>query len=221
MKQTLTIFSLLLTLLAFSASAVAQDATATKILNESKAAFDKLKDFSADFTYSLQNPSNTRTNVTKSGKIFYSQGKYTAIMDGQEIYCDGNYIWNHIPGEDPEDAELTILDYDPEEGFNIESIFKLYENGSKARYDGPQTIEGKPMHKIYMAATDKELEFNQARLWINRNTKLLEKAVVTNRRQIDTIYQFKNMKTNQNLPPSTFSFDKSNFKGEIYDETEG
>ncbi len=214
-KHTITL--VLITLFSVCLGAFAQDATATKILNDSKAKFDKLKDFSADFVYSLENPSNPNTNVSKSGKLYYAKGKYTVILEDQEIYCDGKTIWIHIPG----DEEVTILDNDSEEGFSIQSIFSLYEQGSKARYDGPQTIEGKPMHKIYIAATDKNLEFNQAKVWINRDTKLLEKAVVTNRRQINTIYQFNNIKMDQNLPATTFVFDTSKFAGDVYDEREG
>jgi outer membrane lipoprotein-sorting protein len=217
MKRNIITLGLLLSLFAVCLSGFAQDATATKILNESKAKFDKLQDFSADFVYSLENPSNSNTNVTEKGILHYSKGKYTVILEGQEIFCDGKTIWIHIP----EDEEVTILDSDSEEGFSIEKIFSLYEEGSKARYDGAQTIEGRPMHKIYIAATDKNLEFNQARMWINRSTNLLEKAVITNRRQINTIFEFSNIKTNQGLPPSTFVFDTANFKGDVYDEREG
>lgn len=214
MKRNTITLGLLLAFFAVCTSAFAQDATATKILNESKAKFEKLKDFSADFIYSLENPSNTNTNVSEKGKLYYSGGKYAVILENQEIFCDGETIWIHIP----DDEEVTILDNDSEEGFNIEKIFNLYEEGSKARYDGTQTIEGRPMHKIYIAATDKELEFNQARVWINRNNKLIEKAVVTNRRQINTIFQFSNVKLDQNLPDSKFVFDTKSFEGDIYDE---
>lgn len=217
MKRNTITSGLVLIFLVLCLSGFAQDATATKILQESKEKFQKLDDFSADFVYSLENPANPNTNISKKGKLFYSGGKYTVLLEDQEIYCDGKSIWIHIP----EDEEVTILDNDSEEGFNIESIFNLYEEGSKARYDGTQTVDGRPMHKIYLAATDKNLEFNQARMWVNRSTKLLEKAVVTNRRQISTIYEFSNIKTNQGLPASTFVFDTTKFGGDVYDEREG
>lgn len=217
MKRNTITLGLLLSFFAVCLSGFAQDTEATKILNESKAKFDKLEDFTADFVYSIENPSNSATNVSQKGTLYYSKGRYAVILDNQEIYCDGKSIWMVIP----EDEEVTILDNDSDEGFSIEKIFSLYEEGAKARYDGTQTVEGRPMHKIYLAATDKNLEFNQARMWINRSTKLLEKAVVTNRRQMNTIFEFFDIKTDQDLPESTFVFDTEKFGGDVYDEREG
>ena len=210
--------SLLITLgiaVMFSTPLQAQDDTkARKILENSKTTFDNLKDFSADFVYSLENPTQRGSSVSKEGKLYYSNGKYAIIMDEQEIYCNLETMWVHLP----EDEEVSIMEYDPEEGFDIESIFNLYETNAKARYDGVETVNGSSAHKIYMAVTDKELEFNQVNLWVNQKTNLLEKAVTTNRLQTKTTYKFQGIKTNQNLPDSRFEFDTNNFGGDVYDE---
>jgi outer membrane lipoprotein-sorting protein len=212
-------FTLLFLSLCFPLSGIAQDSEkASSILQASKAAFDQLEDFSADITYALANPSNPNSNISKEGKLHYSKGKYTVLMADQEIYCDGETMWIHLPAEDPADSEVNILEYDPEEGLDLESIFSLYQAGSKNRYDGDAKVHGVSCHKIYMAITDQDLEFNQVELWINKRTELLEKAITTNRRQIKTIFEFENMKTNQNLPASTFSFNTQGFAGEVYDE---
>ena len=217
MKKNIITLGLLLSFFAVCLPGFAQDGTATKILNESKAKFDKLEDFTADFIYSLENPSNSKTNISKKGKLYFSGGKYIVILEDQEIYCDGESIWIHLP----EDEEVNIMNYDPEEGFNIHEIFSPYDEGSNARYEGTQTVDGRPLHIIYIAyVTDTNMEFNQARVWINQTTKIMEKVVLTNRRQISTIYEFSNIKLNQGIPSSKFSFDTKKFEGDIYDERE-
>jgi len=67
-----------------------------------------VKDFTADFVYSIENPRKLLL-ISKKGKLQYAKGKYVVVMKDQEIYCDGKSIWIHILGEG-EDAELKIMD---------------------------------------------------------------------------------------------------------------
>lgn len=210
MKVLHTITATLLIVL-FASTTFAQDnPKARKIVEDSKVKFEGLKNFTADFVYSLENPSNAATNVSKTGKIYYSKGKYAIIMEDQEIYCDLESMWIYLP----EDYEVNILEYDPEEGFSLEEVFGLYGAKSTARYDG---VEGQ-LHKIFMAVKDESLEFNQVRLWINAKTELLEKAVTTNRMQTRTTFEFKNIKTNEPMADTKFQFDTANFDGTVIDE---
>ncbi|MEM6262996.1 MAG: outer membrane lipoprotein carrier protein LolA [Bacteroidota bacterium] len=214
-------FFSLLSLSIFALFAVAfttQDSKADKILKESKSTFDKLSDFSADFTYGLgsQDPTNnSRISVQKTGGLKYSKGKYAIVMEDQEIYCDGTTMWIYLP----EDEEVNVMECDPEEGIDIESIFKLYQGSSKSRYDGVEKLNGHDCHRIFLSTLDKELEFNQVMVWINTKTSLLEKAVTINRRQTKTTYIFSNIETNQGLGQKAFSFDIASHPDvAVYDE---
>lgn len=191
-----------------------QEEAVTRILLESKANLELMSDFSADFTYNIENKSKPLI-ISKKGKLQYAKGKYALIMDDQEIYCDGISMWVHLPG----DAEVNIMDYDPEEGVGFEQVFTLFnEEGINARYEDKQTVAGSSLDQIYLTISNSALDFNQARLWINETTKFLEKVVSINRMQIITTYAFSNIKMDQGLPESTFVFDTTNFRGEVYDE---
>ena len=198
----ITVFTISL-MLGLAIQAIGQDGEkAKKILDASKSKFDALKDFSADFTYGISNPTRKSASIEKKGAVRFSKGKYAVIMDDQEIYCDGETLWFFIP----EDMSVNIMDYDEEEGFDLESVFSLYQTNAKPRYDGLVKLNGHDCHKIYMSSTDSQLEFNQVELWINKSTQLIEKAVTTDRRQTRTVFLFENTKTNQGFGNSSFAF---------------
>ena len=202
--------------LASCLSGFAQEDIATKILADSNEKSENLRDFSADMMYSLENP-NMANPVSKKGKIHYAKGKYVVIMDDQEIYCDGKSLWIHIPA----DEEVSILNYDPEEAPGFQQVFSLFQlEGIQARYDGKATIDGIIYDQIYLTVSNPEVDFNQAKIWINETTKLSEKLITIDRRQTATTYSFANILIDQDLPDSTFVFDTRNFKGDIYDERE-
>ncbi|RMG64586.1 MAG: outer membrane lipoprotein carrier protein LolA [Bacteroidetes bacterium] len=193
---------------------VAFQSSADRILEESKTTLRSLNDFSADFTYELANP-GMRNAVSKTGSLKYKQGKYVIKMDDQEIYCDLETLWIYLS----EDNEVNIMDYDPEEGMDVESIFNLYETSSQARYQGEKTVNGAACHHIYLAIKDADLEYNQAYLWINKQTKMLQKISLVNRTQTTTTYEFRNMETNTGLTDAAFRFDVAAHSGvDVYDE---
>lgn len=200
----------------FSETTFAQDANS--ILSESNETFSRVQDFSADFVYSIENPANVNARVSKNGKLIFSKGKYVVKMPDQEIYSDGKSIWIHIP----QDEEVTILNYDPQEGMGLENIFTFSEGQEEnTRYESHEVVGGRPLDQIYFAINNPDLDFNHAIIWINSDSKLMEKIITINRMQTRTSYEFSNIVINQGLPENTFVFDLNNFKGDIYDEREG
>jgi outer membrane lipoprotein-sorting protein len=196
-------------------SGIAQDASA--ILRESNARFSMLQDFSAEFVYSIENPTRLNSNVSKTGKLFYSKGKYVVKMPDQEIYTDGKSLWIHVI----EMNELNIMDYDPEDGLGVEQMFTFSEgHENNARYEGQKVVGGRPLDQINVLVNNPGLDFNQGLVWINAETKLTEKIILINRMQTRTTFEFSNIVINQSLPDGTFVFNLKNFRGDVYDERE-
>ncbi|MEZ4827665.1 MAG: outer membrane lipoprotein carrier protein LolA [Bacteroidia bacterium] len=183
------------------------------ILNESKAMLESLTDFSAGFKYSISNP-NMRP-VAKTGSIKYKKGKYVISLEDQKIFCNGKTLWIYLP----EDNEVNIMSYTEDEGVNVESIFKIYESSTRSRYEGETDIHGVACHKIFMAIQSDELDYNQAYVWINKKTKFLEKVVLIDRKQTQTVYEFLDIRTNVGFGDADFEFDAKQYKGvKTYDE---
>jgi outer membrane lipoprotein-sorting protein len=194
-----------------------QDDRAAEILKGSKEKFDSLADFSAMFRYGISSsrPDKKSTSISKEGTIRYKKGMFHIKMDDQEIYCDNQTQWIVLT----EENEVSIMDYDPEESVNIESIFDLYETNAKARYDGIEEMNGNKYHKIYLSSMDQALDYNQIKLWINKDTRFLEKAVLIDRRQTITTMEFWDIRTNNSFSEASFRFDESGYpKMNVYDE---
>ncbi len=206
-------------ILGFSSSfATGPDDKAARILEESKKAFESLNDFATNFTYVIQNKRMNNAPAPRQGQLKYSKGMYAILLSDQEIYCNLDNVWLYIKDEDA--PEVSIMDYDKSESFNIEGIFDLYKHGSKAKYIGQESVDGSSCHKIYVAVNDPKLGYNQATVWINARTNLPVKVMLKDRNQTETIYQFSNFEKNRGFTHKDFEFNVSNFNGDVYDETE-
>ena len=131
------------------------------------------------------------------------------------VYCDGNTQWFFLP----EMNEVTVQNYDPEDEFSLEYIFRVYQASARARYDGTDQIHGATCHKIFLAVNDPSLDYHQAHVWINTSTKLLEKVALVDRKQTKTTYEFSAIQVDQGLVTNEFQFKNSEHPGvDVYDE---
>lgn len=214
MTRTFFVWTLLLLTMTWAVGFIYPQGKADEILKRSKAELESLKDFGSDFVYELSGPGLNGT-IAKKGSLKYQQGKYVIKMADEAFYCDRNSLWIYLK----EDNTVNILEYDPEEGMNIEAIFELYEANSEARYEGTETVNGKTCHKIFLAIKDPDLDYNQAMLWINTKTNFPAKATLTNRKQTQTTFELRDFKPNVGFGNSTFQFNPDQHPGVVvYDE---
>lgn len=191
------------------------DPKAEAILNEMRAKYSAITDLSGKFTYGIVNVSNRQ--LSKDGTFKLKKGNKFAIqLDGQEIYIDGKKQYVYLP----DDNEVSIYLYDDAEGINLDQLFKLYENNSKAYYLDNESVHGQVCDKIRLLFTDKSLEYNQAIVWVNQKTSLLEKVVTIDRRQTRTNYEFFELKVDKGFSDDDFRFNIDAHQGvDVYDET--
>lgn len=182
---------------------------ADKILKESQSKFKSYKDISASFSYTLNNP-NLDEPIVKSGSLKMSGKKYVIKFAQEEFFCNGKKVWVYLI----EEEEVTITDYDPEEGLSLETIYKVYEDETKSRYDG----ESGGQHKVTLFMLDKKSDFWKAEIWITSKTKLISKAVMHSRNGTTYEYLLQNMKTNTGFSDGIFIFDINSYEnpGDIY-----
>lgn len=192
-----------------STEGLESDPKSEKILKASRAKVEGLSDLSASFSYTLENP-NLDKPIVKKGKMTLKGKMYTVDLSDQAIYCDGSSVWIHLK----DDAEVQVVDYDPEESFGIDAIFKLYETGTKSRHDGKDG----DADKVSIFSTDKNSDFWKVEMWINSSSKMISKAVSHMRNGTTTTYTISNYKTNIGLTKKDFQFDPSNKDVEIYDD---
>jgi len=192
-----------------SLSLTAQDARATEILEESREVFIALTDFSADLKYTLKNP-NLTNPIVKSGKVVQSGNKFTLVFEDQHSYCDGNSFWIFLVN----DHEVTIMDYDPDQGNLVDEVYNISGPNTVARRDG---MEGN-LQKISIFINDDDSDLYQVNYWINENTKLIEKALLNSKNGTTMIYEFSNSVTNSGIPESSFAPRMANYDGFVIND---
>jgi outer membrane lipoprotein-sorting protein len=214
MMRNITVWTSLLLLVASAVGFIHPQDKADDILKQSKTEMESLQDFGSDFVYQLAGPGLNGT-ISKRGSLKYKQGKYVVNMAEEAFYCDMESLWIYLQ----EDNTVNILEYDPEEGMNIEAIFELYEASADPRYDGVEKVNGEACHKIFLAIKDPSLDYNQATLWINQKTNYPAKATLINRKQTRTTFELNQFKPNVGYSAATFQFDPKEHPGVVvYDE---
>lgn len=176
---------------------------ADKLIKASKAKFEALKDFKASFVYTLTNP-NLKKPITKQGNIMVKGEKYKIVFPDEEMYCNGKYLWVMLK----EDMEIIKSDVDPEGSITPDRLYKIYEEDTKTKYDG---VEG-DAEKVSLFANNKKGDVWKTELWINKNTKLIDKAVMHARNGSTYQYVMTNIESNLGIPDATFNLNEAKYE---------
>ena len=175
---------------------------ADKVIKASQAKFDGLADVVADFTYTLSNP-NMKKPVVKQGVVTLKKNKYKIVFADEEMYCNGKYNWVVLKA----DEEIVKSDFDPEEAISPDRLYKVYEKDMKSNYEG---IE-ENAHKITLFAKTDDGDIWKTILWVNKDSKLIDKAEMFARNGSKYTYKMANIRTNTGVADAVFNFDEKKF----------
>lgn len=203
MKLIKYIFAASAFFFAFTLANAQTSKKADDILKASKKKFEGVKDVTATFSYTLNNP-NLAKPIVKKGNLFYKGDKYKVSFSDEEIYCNGQAVWIKLNA----DEEVTITDFDPEESMSISKIFNLYENGTKSKYEG----EEDGSHKIILFANEDSGDIWKSEIWVNKSSKMIDRALLHARNGSTYAYKMGSVKLDNNLGDSMFSLDHNSLE---------
>ena len=208
MNKLLTFFIVFLT--AAQVSFAQQDPKAEKILDQMSEKYKSLKSYKANFSQAIENPMS-KINETMEGEIIVQGKKYKLNMAGQEIINNGSAVYTYL--KDANEVNISV----PEEGadeMNPTNIFSMYKTGYKymfleERKDGAKTYE-----VVELAPEDRNNPIFKIQLVIDKKDKSLVSWKMFNKNNGNRyLYQIKNFTPNVPVTASTFTFDKSKYKG--------
>lgn len=215
MKHFRTLFALIAMVGLFETIASAQTSQkADKIVQQSKAKFEGIKDFKATFTYTLSNP-NLKKPIVKEGTVTFKKDKYKVIFRDEEIYCNAKYVWLKL-NEDEEIVKSDVTD----ESLSVDKIYKIYENDTRSRYDGE---EGNAHHITLFADNDKT-DVWKTEVWVDKSSKMVQKFKMYARNGSEYTYEMKNIDTNTGVTDDVFNLNEAKYEAEdwiITDQTDG
>jgi outer membrane lipoprotein carrier protein len=203
---------LLMALLIGGSVVVAQtnDPAAKQVLDAVSAKFKTFSSVQAGFTYKVQDAKG-KTMSTKTGTVWMKGNKYRVSFGGQEIFSDGNTVWNY----DKSSNEVTINNVDASgSALTPQKLFtNFYDKDFLYLLNGEKKVGTKTVQEIEMTPTDKSKPFHKVYLQVDKAAKTIYSTKVLENGGNRYTYTVSNMKTNGALTDNQFAFDKKKYPG--------
>ena len=186
------------------------DPAAKQVLDAVSNKFKTFNSVQAGFTYKVEDVKG-KAMSTKKGNVSMKGNKYKVSFGGQEIFSDGNTVWNY----DKNSNEVTINNVDASgSALTPQKLFtNFYDNDFLYLLNGEKKIAGKTMQEIEMTPTDKSKPFHKVYLQVDKAAKTIYSTKVLENGGNRYTYTVSNMKTNAALTDKQFTFDKSKYPG--------
>ncbi|MDV3505936.1 hypothetical protein CMU89_10220 [Elizabethkingia anophelis] len=187
------------------------DANAKTILDGVSTNYKSKKNNYFKFVY--RNGSGTAGKAVTG--IFYSAGsKYKLNIMGTEQIFDGNKVYS-ISGDD---KEVTIAKPTGSETmFSPLNYIDSYKNGYTVQYMGKKNVGGINADYIKMTPVSNN-GIKYVNLFVNSAKKQLVKLEQFSENNKVAVIEISKYIENQNLSPSTFTFNKANYKNYLITE---
>ena len=198
--------------LGINCSLLAQTDTKAKgILSEVSKKYQSFNAIKVDFLYTIDNP-QAKIKDTQAGTLLVlsKTNKYRVSVKGQELISDGKVQWTYLKS----DKEVQINSVDPStNALNPAKLFTIYEKGFKYLYAGDSKNNGKEYYVIDLAPLDDKHSFFKIRLQINKQTKLIDNALIFDKNGNRYTYAIKSFSTNVKVTDATFTFNVKEHPG--------
>lgn len=194
--------------IALLSTAVIQAQDASKLLNEVSAKVKSYDNIKIEFKYTLNNEKenvrqDTRGDVTLQGE------QYLLNMLGTTRLFDGKKIYTIVP----EDDEVTISTYDPNDDKDItpSKMLTFYENGYRSKLDIVQNVQGRKIQYVKLTPISNSAEIKDILLGIDVQTKHIYKLIQTDAKGTKYTLTVQSFKTNEPLSKTLFTFDEAKY----------
>ncbi len=187
------------------------DPKAEKVLKTVKLKMNNVADFRAKFKYVLENRATKNAQpMSKVGNLRVKKNnKFNIEFTDQSLICDGKTVWNYLKKEN----EVNVSEYDPTEGFNLDKILRVYDDGMKARFDEQQKLGTASISKVSLFPVKGKTDYFKIEMWVDDLQSVPLKMKVWNKNGSTVTYELSEIKVNNNLKDSDFVFQKTDHPG--------
>lgn len=194
------------------------DAKAKAILDDVSKTTKAYKTITAEYELVILNKDKKQVDK-QEGKVQVKGSKFKLEIPGNTIVCDAKTVWTH--NKDAQEVTIKNFEANNEEGLNPTTIFTMYENGYKYKYDKEEKLNNVAYHLINLYPTVKpeKKKFHTIKLYVDKAKKQVYQIKMMMKDGGTQTYTIKSMKPNENLADAVFVFDTKNFKpDQIVDE---
>lgn len=184
------------------------DADSKGVLDKVSSKYQSFNTIEADISLSVVDRKDKER--TDTGKLFLERksGKFKIDLQGQEFISDGTNQW--IILQDQGEVQINKADKD-DNSLNPATIFTFYKKGYKGTSKGTSKVGNKTLADITLIPTDTRRNVSKIDLRVDKATNLIYDATVFDKNGRKFIYTVKNLSTNNPIPNSLFTFNKSNY----------
>lgn len=188
----------------------AQDAKATKILDEVSAKTRTYESIYAEFTFSMENK-EMEIDEKNEGTIKLKGQKYCVQLPdvGIEVFSDGSTLWNYMK----EGNQVTVSNIDDEDSelMDPSSIFTIYERGFKSEFIAEKKQGAKTLYQINLFPDSDEHDVSKIEVSIDKSTMMISSATLYG--TDGNLYGIlvKKLNTAKSFTDSDFVFNKANY----------
>lgn len=187
---------------------------AVQLLDEVSAKMGAYENMYIGFSTSLVNKAagiNENDEPPINGKITLQGDKYYLDYIGNTFIYDGNklYVINH------DIKEVTINDEDisEEEGFIYPNkMLTFYKEGYRIKMGEMKNEKGRMLQYVDLFPIDSNSSITKVTLGIDKESKHIYKMIQTGENGAVTTLTINQFKSNQELSPTLFSFDRKKYE---------
>jgi outer membrane lipoprotein carrier protein len=172
-----------------------------ELLQKIQNKFNSIDNFTANYTQVYYNLQGQGTGKT-SGKFNYKRkNKFVVEIKNQVIVSDGTTIWN----SDKKFNRVVISSFsDDPTSFSLERFVFDYPPLCKIKIlKNEPAVSGESV--LELTPKDQDMAFDDAKIWVNQDG-MISKLEVTDRGDVKYLFQFADIKINQDLPDSRFIY---------------
>lgn len=172
-----------------------------ELLRQIQNKFNSINNFTATFTQQIYNMEGEKA-VKNSGKFLYKRkNKFVAEMKTQTIVSDGTTIWNSDKKFNR--VIISTLSDDPS-SFSLERFIFDYPPLCRIKTLNDKSV-AKGEFVIELTPKDQDMAFKSVKIWCGSDG-MMNKLEVIDGGDIRYVFQFSDVKFNQDLPDSKFIF---------------
>lgn len=196
-----------LSLFFLSASQAQSDPKATTILNKVSKLYKSYSGIKS--TFIITTTSAQGKSTSSNGTVWIKGTKYKLDYAGQEIYCNGKFIWTFSK----EDNEVTKENYKVRDNaITPNEIFTIYNRDFKNAYEGPTVKDGKAYEVVKMVSK-KKVNYSYIKLEIDKSTSKIQRMVQHYKNGTEITYSIGQFTPNTPLADSFFEWSAASHPG--------
>ena len=207
------ILLLSLSIFAFFTSFSQNGGEAKKLLEDVTAKMKSYDNIYIVFDYVLENKEADVEQIFDGDVTLQGENYIVSLFDTTIIF-DGDFSYTIVP--ENEEVNIVKSDGNNKEAISPSNLLTFYKSGYTFSNGEKKTINGKQIQFVDLVPIDSNSDIISVEVGVDKKNLHIYSVREIGNNDTHTIITVRNLKTNQKLEQSTFTFDEQKYKDENY-----